>query len=68
MEILIIYNEINKNIKIKENSSIGDIQEKILTTLSLLIYNIENCHIYLESDDSKIYLSWVIKIVHFKLV
>ena len=30
MEILIIYNEINKNIKIKENSSIGDIQEKIL--------------------------------------
>jgi hypothetical protein len=53
MEILIIYNEINKNIKIKENSSIGDIQEKILTTLSLLIYNIENCHIYLENDDSK---------------
>ena len=53
MEILIIYNEINKNIKIKENSSIGDIQEKILTTLSLLIYNIENSHIYLENDQSK---------------
>ena len=53
MEILIIYNEINKNIKIKENSSIGDIQEKILTTLSLLIYNIENSHIYLENNDSK---------------
>ena len=53
MEILIIYNEINKNIKIKENSSIGDIQEKILTILSLLIYNIENSHIYLENDESK---------------
>jgi hypothetical protein len=53
MEILIIYNEISKNIKIKDNSSIGDVQEKILTTFSLLIYNIENCHIYLENDESK---------------
>ena len=45
MNVILNYNDYKKKLEIKEDMSIGEIQETILNICSLIIYNIEHSEI-----------------------